>query len=74
MHDRLMNFVFHKFVFVFGVLNTQYFDEVVMWAVWFIGVAFIFTLTTVAHNRYKYVSDLIRVSIRLHRCAPSHPM
>jgi hypothetical protein len=26
MHDRLMNFVFHKFVFVFGVLNTQYFD------------------------------------------------
>jgi hypothetical protein len=55
MQDRLLNFIFFKFVFVFGVLNTQYFDELILWSIWYMAVALVYTLSLVAHNRYKYV-------------------
>lgn len=28
MKDKLWNFVFYKFIFVFGVVNVQYLNEV----------------------------------------------
>lgn len=59
MRDRFWNFVFYKFVFVFGVMNAQYFDEVVLWSIWFAVCGFFYLLTSLAHDRFKYVQKNI---------------
>lgn len=58
LRDRFWNFVFHKFVFVFGVLNATYVDEVVLWTFWFMSVGLVYLLTSLAQDRFKYVSIL----------------
>uniref|UniRef100_A0A915IZF6 E3 ubiquitin-protein ligase AMFR n=1 Tax=Romanomermis culicivorax TaxID=13658 RepID=A0A915IZF6_ROMCU len=57
MRDRFWNFIFYKFVFVFGVMNVQFFDEVFLWSIWFAVSGFFYLLTCLAQDRYKYVAS-----------------
>lgn len=56
LKDKFWNFVFHKFIFVFGVLNVQYMDEVVLWCAWFTALGFLSLLSQLCKDRFEYVS------------------
>ncbi|GFS36459.1 e3 ubiquitin-protein ligase AMFR [Nephila pilipes] len=56
MKDKFWNFVFYKFIFIFGVMNVQYMDEVVMWCGWFSFVGAFHLLSTLCKDRFEYLS------------------
>lgn len=56
MKDRFWNFVFYKFIFIFGVMNVQYMDEVVLWCSWFSILGFLCLLTQLCKDRFEYLS------------------
>lgn len=56
LKDKFWNFVFYKFIFVFGVLNVQYMDEVVLWWAWFTALGFLSLLSQLCKDRFEYVS------------------
>lgn len=56
LKDKLWNFVFYKFIFVFGVINVQYMDEVLLWCTWFTAVGFLHLLGQLCKDRFEYVS------------------
>lgn len=58
LKDKFWNFVFYKFIFVFGVLNVQYMDEVVLWCAWFTALGFLSLLSQLCKDRFEYVSKL----------------
>ncbi|KAI5226056.1 E3 Ubiquitin-Protein Ligase Amfr [Manis pentadactyla] len=41
LKDKFWNFIFYKFIFIFGVLNVQTVEEVVMRCLWFGGLVFL---------------------------------
>lgn len=59
LKDKFWNFVFYKFIFVFGVLNVQYMDEVVLWWAWFTALGFLSLLSQLCKDRFEYVSDFL---------------
>ncbi|KAI1280823.1 E3 ubiquitin-protein ligase AMFR [Halotydeus destructor] len=54
--DRFWNFVFYKFIFIFGVMNVQYMDEVVLWCSWFSVLGFLTLLAQLCKDRFEYLS------------------
>lgn len=54
--DKFWNFVFYKFIFVFGVLNVQAMDEVVLWCSWFTVLGFMHLLAQLCKDRFEYLS------------------
>lgn len=56
LKDKFWNFVFYKFIFVFGVLNVQYMDEVVLWWAWFTALGFLSLLSQLCKDRFEYLS------------------
>ena len=56
LKDKIGNFLFYKFIFVFGVLNVQYMDEVVLWLTWFTALGFLGLLSQLCKDRFVYVS------------------
>ncbi|GFW28107.1 e3 ubiquitin-protein ligase AMFR [Trichonephila clavipes] len=54
--DKFWNFVFYKFIFIFGVMNVQYMDEVLMWCGWFSFVGAFHLLSTLCKDRFEYLS------------------
>ena len=56
LKDKFWNFVFYKFIFIFGVMNVQSMDEVVLWIAWFSGLGFLHLLTQLSKDRFEYVS------------------
>ncbi|XP_052251704.1 E3 ubiquitin-protein ligase AMFR-like isoform X2 [Dreissena polymorpha] len=54
--DKFWNFLFYKFIFVFGVMNVQTMEEVVLWVAWFTILGFYHLLTQLAKDRFEYVS------------------
>lgn len=54
--DRFWNFVFYKFIFIFGVMNVQYMDEVVLWCSWFSILGFLSLLAQLCKDRFEYLS------------------
>ena len=54
--DRFWNFVFYKFIFIFGVMNVQYMDEVVLWCSWFSVLGFLSLLAQLCKDRFEYLS------------------
>ena len=54
--DKFWNFVFYKFIFIFGVMNVQHMDEVMMWSAWFSGLGFLHLLSQLCKDRFEYVS------------------
>lgn len=55
--DKLWNYAFYKFMFVFGVLNVQYVDEVLLWAGWFSCLGLLHLLAQLCRDRYEYLSS-----------------
>ncbi|WAR11671.1 AMFR-like protein, partial [Mya arenaria] len=56
VRDKFWNFLFYKFIFVFGVMNVQTMEEVVLWVAWFTVLGFFHLLTQLAKDRFEYVS------------------
>lgn len=58
LKDKFWNFVFYKFIFIFGVLNVQHVEQVIAWVVWFSLLGFLHLMTTLSKDRFQYVSFL----------------
>ncbi|BFZ19181.1 hypothetical protein BsWGS_22220 [Bradybaena similaris] len=56
LKDKFWNFVFYKFIFIFGVMNVQSMDEVVLWVAWFSVLGFLHLLTQLSKDRSEYLS------------------
>lgn len=56
LKDKFWNFLFYKFIFVFGVMNVQTMEEVVLWVAWFTVLGFYHLLTQLSKDRFEYVS------------------
>lgn len=54
--DKFWNFVFYKFIFVFGVMNVKHMDEAVLWCSWFSVLGFLHLLAQLCKDRFEYVS------------------
>ncbi|CAH1778722.1 unnamed protein product [Owenia fusiformis] len=54
--DKFWNFVFYKFIFIFGVLNVQDMTEVVYWSAWFSILGFLHLLAQLCKDRFEYLS------------------
>ncbi|XP_071785382.1 E3 ubiquitin-protein ligase AMFR-like [Asterias amurensis] len=55
LRDKLWKFIFYKFIIIFGVLNVQTLEEMVMWMVWFAALAFLHTLSGLCKDRFEYL-------------------
>ncbi|XP_064610639.1 E3 ubiquitin-protein ligase AMFR-like [Liolophura sinensis] len=56
LKDKFWNFVFYKFIFVFGVMNVQTMEEVVLWVAWFTMLGFFHLLAQLCKDRFEYLS------------------
>ena len=56
--DKFWNFVFYKFIFIFGVMNVQHMDEVMVWSAWFSMLGFLHLLSQLCKDRFEYVSTV----------------
>lgn len=56
LKDKFWNFLFYKFIFIFGVMNVQTMEEVVLWVAWFTVLGFFHLLTQLSKDRFEYVS------------------
>uniref|UniRef100_A0A8D3DYC5 E3 ubiquitin-protein ligase AMFR n=1 Tax=Scophthalmus maximus TaxID=52904 RepID=A0A8D3DYC5_SCOMX len=56
LKDKFWNFIFYKFIFIFGVLNVQTIEEVVMWCLWFSGLIFLHLMVQLCKDRFEYLS------------------
>jgi autocrine motility factor receptor len=63
--DTFWNFVFYKFIFVFGVINVQYMDEVVLWCSWFSVLGFLHLLAQLCKDRFEYVSVIVFTAFKI---------
>ncbi|KAK6642583.1 hypothetical protein RUM43_004085 [Polyplax serrata] len=64
MKDKFWNFIFYKFIFVFGIINVQYLHEVVFWCAWFSILGFLNLLTQLGKDRFEYPVQLNLGKIR----------
>jgi hypothetical protein len=58
MKDKFWNFIFYKFIFVFGIVNVQYLHEIVLWVSWFSALGFLHLMQQLCKDRFEYVSSL----------------
>lgn len=65
LKDKFWNFIFYKFIFIFGVLNVQTVEEVVMWCLWFSALVFLHLMVQLCKDRFEYVSIINFVSFEL---------
>lgn len=56
LKDKFWNFIFYKFIFIFGIVNVQYVDEVLLWCSWFALLGFLQLLSLLASDRFEYLS------------------
>ncbi|XP_048778287.2 E3 ubiquitin-protein ligase AMFR-like [Ostrea edulis] len=56
LKDKFWNFLFYKFIFIFGVMNVQTLEEVVSWVAWFTILGFLTLLTQISKDRFEYLS------------------
>ncbi|XP_066525044.1 E3 ubiquitin-protein ligase AMFR [Hoplias malabaricus] len=56
LKDKFWNFVFYKFIFIFGVLNVQTVEEVVLWCLWFAVLIFLHLMVQLCKDRFEYLS------------------
>lgn len=57
IRDKFWNFVFYKFIFIFGVMNVQEIDEIILWCTWFSILGFLYILTQLCKDRFEYFSS-----------------
>jgi len=63
--DKFWNFVFYKFIFIFGVMNAQEMEEIVLWCTWFSVLGFLHILAQLCKDRFEYVSPDINIQTPL---------
>ncbi|XP_051741260.1 autocrine motility factor receptor a [Ctenopharyngodon idella] len=56
LKDKFWNFIFYKFIFIFGVLNVQRVEEVVLWCLWFSLLIFLHLMVQLCKDRFEYLS------------------
>ncbi|XP_063439284.1 E3 ubiquitin-protein ligase AMFR-like isoform X2 [Mytilus trossulus] len=56
LRDKFWNFLFYKFIFIFGVMNVQTMEEVFVWVAWFTFLGFFHLLTQLSKDRFEYLS------------------
>eukprot|EP00731_Ephydatia_muelleri_P026764 Em0018g864a len=56
MRDKFWNFVFYKFIFVFGVMNVQDIQELLGWCVWFAILGTLIITEQLCKDRFQFVS------------------
>ena len=56
IQDRFWNFIFYKFIFIFGVLNVQQVTEIMWWTAWFTLLGFFHLFSQLCKDRFEYVS------------------
>lgn len=61
LKDKFWNFIFYKFIFIFGVLNVQTVEEVVMWCLWFAVLVFLHLIVQLCKDRFEYVSHELKL-------------
>ncbi|XP_022668593.1 E3 ubiquitin-protein ligase AMFR-like isoform X2 [Varroa jacobsoni] len=54
--DRLWNYVFYKFIFIFGVLNVSRVEAIVSWTGWFAAIGLVHLLTQLCRDRIDYIT------------------
>ena len=57
MRDKFWNFVFYKFIFVFGVMNVQEMQEMLCWCVWFAVLGTLLLTEQLCKDRFQFVSQ-----------------
>jgi len=62
--DKFWNYIFYKFIFVFGIINVQSFDEIFMWCAWFSVLGFLHLLAQLGKDRFEYVSTCLPPLVR----------
>ncbi|KAI2662584.1 E3 ubiquitin-protein ligase AMFR [Labeo rohita] len=55
LKDKIWNFLFYKFIFLFGVLNVQSERELAMWCLWFSALLFLQLLAQLCKDRFEYL-------------------
>lgn len=55
LKDKFWNFIFYKFIFIFGVINVQYLEEVLLWCSWFALLGFLQLIAQLTKDRFEYV-------------------
>ena len=58
MRDKFWNFVFYKFIFVFGVMNVQDMQELLYWCVWFALLGTLLLTQQLCKDRFQFVRKL----------------
>uniref|UniRef100_A0A1A8N3F6 E3 ubiquitin-protein ligase AMFR n=1 Tax=Nothobranchius pienaari TaxID=704102 RepID=A0A1A8N3F6_9TELE len=66
LKDKFWNFIFYKFIFIFGVLNVQTVEEVVMWCLWFSALVFLHLMVQLCKDRFEYLSFSPSTSMNSH--------
>lgn len=66
LKDKFWNFIFYKFIFIFGVLNVQTVEEVVMWCLWFAVLVFMQLMVQLCKDRFEYLSFSPTTSMNSH--------
>ncbi|KAK6294343.1 hypothetical protein J4Q44_G00351730 [Coregonus suidteri] len=66
LKDKFWNFIFYKFIFIFGVLNVQTVEEVVMWCLWFSALVFLHLMVQLCKDRFEYLSFSPTTSMNSH--------
>lgn len=56
MKDKFWNFIFYKFIFVFGIVNVQYLHEIILWVGWFTAIGFLHLMAQLCKDRFEYLS------------------
>ncbi|XP_033110032.1 E3 ubiquitin-protein ligase AMFR-like [Anneissia japonica] len=66
LKEKFGNFVFYKFIFIFGVLNAQMLEEMVLWSAWFSVLAFLHLFVILCKDRSEYLSSSPTTSNWMH--------
>ncbi|XP_019849864.1 PREDICTED: E3 ubiquitin-protein ligase AMFR-like [Amphimedon queenslandica] len=56
LQDKFWNFVFYKFIFIFGVLNIQEIREMLVWCSWFALIGCFLLTSQLCKDRFLYLS------------------
>jgi len=56
LKEKFWNFVFYKFIFIFGVMNVETISEILVWVTWFAATVFLLLLTKLCRDRFEFLS------------------
>ncbi|OQV14737.1 E3 ubiquitin-protein ligase AMFR [Hypsibius exemplaris] len=56
IRERLWNYAFYKFIFVFGVVNVESVEEMIIWLDWFVILGYIHFLIVLSRDRCEYMT------------------